>query len=339
MKATQLVWPRITMGAMVLLLLGCDSDSITLTNPDHALLRVALNSNAITLATVDGYNTFQLSTVAYRGNGEVIPDIVPIYSSGDNTVHVDANGLVTGLKATVKAPVVVHVTYDGITRSDTAWITVVNTTTPSPLSTFTISVPDTLSAGITTTVTVSARNTSNPNLPLSTTNIPIHYRVSDDRVATIDRSGRLTTLLPERSVTIYATTTYYGVTYTDSAVVIVGYPSSVAIFVAPRITITGQTILEFIPNTIYLAAGGVVIFCNCYNDIPNSVPIDVVFDNPEKAHALPPGLFPTGEGNIPSFMRTNESPLGAYQTRMFPEPGTYHYHSEQYGSSGKLIVK
>jgi hypothetical protein len=316
---------------------GCTSDVTGLSEPEQALSFVRMNVSAVTLATAPGANTVQLSATAYRGTGEPIADVVPTYTVSDNTLHVTPEGLVTGVKFTTKSYVVGHVTHGGVTHTDTTWVSVVNAVTPAPLTTFAITFAPALAAGSTERIVVTAVDANGVDRSLV---VPVAFETSDARIANIDRYGDLKALTPERTVTVYAKAMVYGVSYTDSLSVEVVYPLSGTVLVVPRRTITGAVVLEFSPKTLQLSAGAFVTFCNCSGGlVPNRQPIDVVFDSPDAAHPFPNPLYPTGAGNIPPFMRTDENPFAVFQARLFPDPGTYRFRSTLYESTGTLIIR
>jgi hypothetical protein len=321
---------------IVLILTGCSSDGISVDNPDQALLYIQNNIPAVTLATAEGYNTVQLSATAYRGDGTVIPDVSVTYKSSTRSITVTGDGLVTAVSATVKAYVVSSVTYQGVTKTDTTWVTVINAASPVPLQTFSIAIDSNLAAGSNYTVTVTARDNNNFNRSSA---VPVYFTISDNVAAKIDRSGTVQTILPERTVVIRAKTVYFGKEFTDSATVYVGYPWAASIYVSPKRLITGDIVLEFDPTVIHIATDGFVAFLNVWNNIPNTKPIDILFEEPEKAlPSLVPGI-PTGTGNIPSLLGSKENVLAAIQARRFVEPGTYRFHSDLYGSRGTIIVR
>ncbi len=319
-------------------LVSC-TDGITDTlASDQALQWVTLNATAVTLDTTTGYSTVRLSVTSYRGDGSIILDAVPTFTVSDEALHVTDDGLVTGVKTTIKSSVLARVTYQGVTRTDTTWITVTErgSMPTEPLSIFSLSIDSVMAAGVSAPTAVAAIDADGADLSFI---LPITFTISDPLSATVDRSGWVTTIRPERSVMLTATTIVYGTTYTDSVRLNIGYPQSISINVVPRRIVTGETILEFVPDVVYLAAGGVVMFFNSMGDIPNLQTIDVVWSNPEAAHRVEGTFLPTGSGNISPFMWTAESPISAIQVRRFPTEGTLEYHSERYGSRGRIIVR
>ncbi len=317
--------------------LGCNSDSIGIPHPDQSLFRVQTQLRAVTLTTHDPYRTVQLSTVAYRGNGEVIPDLVATFSASDETLMVTEDGLVTGLLPTTDSYVVAQVQYHGVTRADTTWISVIDTETPSPLSVFSIQVSPIITPGIPTSIDISAYDGNDADLA---SHIPVSFTISDPAAASVSRLRTLTGNVPERSVTVYATTTVFGVTLTDSAQVNIGYPDMVVVAAMRRKMPTGDTILVFEPNNINIREGGVVLFCNCgAGALANTQPLDVVFAQPDAAHEGPRPYRP-GAGNIAPFIGAGASSfIEAIRARTFPVAGTYAFRSERYGTTGAIVVR
>ena len=332
---------RLRISILLVTILGqnaCSSDVTAVSDPAQALLTVRMNVHAVAVAAVAGANTVQLSAKAYRGTEEEISDVVPAYTVSDNALHVTADGLVTGVKVTTNSYVVARVTYGGVTRTDTTWISVINTTAPAPLTTFEIAAPQSLAAGATERLVLMAVDANGVDRSV---HLPITFSTSDARAAGVNRQGDVRGMTPERTVTIRASATVYGVVYEDSVSISIGYPLQGDIWVQPRRTVTGEWVLEFVPNILQISAGATVIFWNSFADVPNVHPIDVVFETPDAARAFyhPALPIPTGDGNIAPFMRTGENPLTVMQLRLFAEPGTYRFRSALYGSTGTLIVR
>jgi hypothetical protein len=154
-------------------------------------------------------------------------------------------------------------------------------------------------------------------------------------------------------VTFYATAWAYGVEKRDSLPYTMTIARNVVISIESKTPVGSLTpILYFAPQTIVIGTGGVVTWDGSVNFLTDS--IDVVFDNPAAVDSAAPyndpePYFPyTGRGNIPAIYFDqsaidNEDYDTYYRkiraARSFPVAGTYHYHSEIYGSTGTVIVK
>ncbi len=159
------------------------------------------------------------------------------------------------------------------------------------------------------------------------------------------------------TVVLRATATVYGVTVSDSVVVTVipALSATVAIVQQPSRT-TGQPINAFSPDSFTISAGGIVKW-RIDNTLSPPDSIDVVFDHPpgpvqgvdttavsQNAFLIEPYPFEAAGGNIAPFVPTDTvpyrtpPPLEGVRARQFPVPGTYHYHSALYGTTGVIVV-
>lgn len=323
-------------------MMACSTDVMSVQDPEEAFLQMKLNTYAVTLAPVAPYNTVRLTALGYRGNGSVIPDLVPKFISRTEGLVVNDTGLVTALPESdvIKAPIVVSLTYRGVTRTDTTWISVINTSTPLPLVMFAIATDSALNMNAPEVINVVAVDDGDEDQSFT---IPVHFESSDSFVATVKRDGTVTALQPNRSVTLYAKSTVFGVTYTDSLQIRTLWPM-VAAFQVPM-SLDGVS-ARFVPEMVVIQKGGVVYFYNGYGILNNSHDIDIVFDTPDQVLAVPPDhpsffyyIFPTGSGNILKLRYTEGEKASAYQARWFPVAGTYNFRSDRFGAHGTLIVR
>jgi hypothetical protein len=173
-------------------------------------------------------------------------------------------------------------------------------------------------------------------------------------------------------VVLTSEATIYGVRRTDSLRYAVGYPTIANVNVYSEVTNGGIT-GYFFPGTITVNVGAVVAW---HNNLPNGLPIDVVFEAPalaqredstDFAHSMLNFLctdagchrraIPNESGgNIAPF--TNDSVcVGGHfsdvssgqpcsdgrwydfsRARRFPTAGDYPYHSTLYGTNGIIHV-
>jgi plastocyanin len=254
-----------------------------------------------------------------------------------------------------------------VTFVDTCFIRVTATAPSAPLATFTLRP----AAGSDTVMpvnqfyTMTATATDIGGQPVSA--IP-YFTSSDPSIAKIDRltgviiSGRI------GRVTLYATTWAYGVAKRDSLQFTVITASAAQVQVLAVLP-TGSTkpILTFWPQIITVSAGAVVTWENK----SSSDSMDVVFDDTTNVDSAQyPNVrfrFGTGRGNIGSWLNDTLGtgdvaarictvlggtppgpscvdalqlfPFARQRLRKFPVPGTYHYHSAKWGTSGTIVVQ
>ncbi len=195
-------------------------------------------------------------------------------------------------------------------------------------------------------------------------NVAVSYTSSNPSLLSVterDRNGSIASIIPvcetsnRGTVVIRATATVYGITVSDSVVVtaIPALTATVGIVQLPSRT-TGQPINVFSPDSVTIAAGGLVKWRVDTTLTPHDS-IDVVFDHPpgpvqgvdstalgSQAFSSEPYPFESAGGNIAAFMPTdtlpdNDGVIGV-RARQFPVPGTYHYHSARYGTAGVIVV-
>jgi hypothetical protein len=320
-----------------------------------------LNIRSATMSTVTPYNTLQLEATPRTVSGAVFTGPVEAtYLTQDTTLTVTPDGRVTAVTPTANTWVLAAMrdVEHNVTRVDTVFIVVTNTTPASPLATFGIQRPAGDSAKISVysgsprlfadTIRVAATAESGANL-LSA--VSVRFGVSDSAVAKINsKTGILTGMRPGE-VIVRATTTYYGVTKTDSLRLTVGNPLVVKVqpFIVPSPTVGGEYVRIFVPDTVLIGVGGTVMFSQTISLTAPPLAMDVVFDDPDAAQpsTLPTGLV-TGSGNIgpmPSPIIDGKvnpecSPLTVCLggSRSFATAGVYRYHSALYGTTGVIVV-
>jgi hypothetical protein len=330
--------------------------------------RLELNARNIVMSTAAPYNTLQLSVTPYTASGAVFTtDVQPTFWTNSTAFTVSPAGLVTATKVSASSFVVATLqdTVHNITHVDTAFITITGTTPASPLASLSIQRPPDDSAKIgvygsskpldTLKVVLTAENGSDLSAA-----VPVRFSISDPSVVKFTTiaghaSWRGINSMRVGHVTLSATTTYYGVTKTDSLEYTIGNPvlATVGIPMMPSPTVAGEVIRAYSPSVIVIGVGGTVIFAPPTILTGTAVDWDVVFDDPDAAQpsTLVPTSVPTGAGNIgpnPPFATNgaiNPACAGAVgascrqAARAFMQPGTYTYHSALYGTTGKIIVR
>lgn len=319
--------------------IACSSDKVGITNPADQLLMVRMNRNAVTLSTIKPYDTISLSALAYTGTGQLIPDIVPAFTSSSESVHVTDDGFVTAYGIITDAFVVATYRYKTVSRSDTTWINVTQSPAPASLSSFSVSLDTSAGAPINEdlTVNISAIDINSRNI---SSRIAVNLRVSDERIAKVDRSKVFNGITAEEYVTIYASATVFGVDYVDSFTVKTDWPLQVVVAVVQSIDASGSPTSYFNPSSVTIYRGGTLVICNCKSlGVHNPIGLDIVFDRPENALISPLLWFPTATGNIEMLLGVEGDPFSSMQARSFSVPGTYTFKSVIGGISGTLTVK
>jgi hypothetical protein len=315
------------------------------------------------MSTVAPYNTLQLMATPYLASGAVANDsIVATFRTKDTTLSITPDGLVTALTTTPDTWIAVSLRDPArnITHIDTLFVTVTDQVPTSPMVAFSIQRPPGDSAKIAVydaavslfldTVRVVASAEDGTDLQSL---LRVRYLVSDSAIATVDQTSGVVTGMRPGAVMIWATTTYYGVTKTDSMRMTIGNPLSATVFseIRPSATVAGEYVRVFNPSTITIGVGGTILFSQAIRLNGPDIGMDVVFDDPSVAQpsTLPVYWLETGTGNIgplPSLTLDGQFNPDCFvsftycagATRSFPAAGTYHYHSALYGTTGTIIV-
>jgi hypothetical protein len=311
---------------------------------------LAFTNHAINLATAAPYDTMQLHVRAEMQDGTPVPGTV-VYSTSDDAVEISTDGLLTALHATTRTVIRASLTHNGLTRTDSAVVSVLNGSPVSLLKRLAIEPAPGDSAKMASQLSIDFGQ-SNKNLNLvrndslgnDMPNLLVAVHSSDTTVAKVSQSGGhvvVKALQPGR-VTLSVSTYAYGTTKQDSLPFVAGWPLSAALNVYAR-TVTGSknTILDFFPGTYTVGVGACVVWGNA--DTAQS--IDVVFDDPSAVTA-PTGLCAlvysgadAGAGNIPAFHEKQPGQiLTGFAGRSFLQAGRYPYHSDIYGTSGVIVV-
>jgi hypothetical protein len=285
-------------------LTGCHSEAPTAVRGDNPNLYAALRTDvhAVTLA-VNG--TQALSATPLNSLQEPIAGTpAATFTSADTTrVTVTPDGVISA-KATTITPVRIFASlpYSGTTRTDTVYVTVTPTAvTPDQ---FVLAPIDSTNLGLksSTLVTGVVLTASGDTIE----DVPVHYSSGNPQRATVNPSTGSIMGVSPGVVTIYASTTVYGTTYTDSIQYRITYQTSSYFYWYSGRWYPGPTVV--------IEPGSVLEFDN-YSDEQ----IDIIFSDPGNVGAEEPG---GPSGNIMAF-----ASRGTTQTRRFPVPGTYTFYS------------
>lgn len=349
-------------------LLGCGgSDTATggLLPSRQLFWALQLNHHAVTLSLTPPTDTVQLRATPLSPSGTPLIDPAQATAvrftvvDNDTSVLVDSTGLVTAHAPVSGAQIVAAQTINGITLRDTVTFNVNAVPSPAPtLTTLSIQSPpgdsakrDANDLQMFIAPYTLVTNVLDGSTPID--NVLVAYRSSDPRIATIDNTGSVTVVAPGR-VMLYAESDVYGVTQTDSLAFTVGEPLITSVFVKAVTPVGSNTpIGVFSQGKQTVGVGALVLWQNA-----SGIPVDVVFDTPSAAQAVPDthpfawlffGFYgldgpdnPNTGGNIATFApmdTTNGNDGIGVRVRWFPNAGTYPYHSALYGTSGTITVK
>jgi len=206
------LYGAITVAAVIGVAAGCGTDSSVATRPNDAqqLWHLVINQRAVTIAV---NQTLQLTTTAQNGSGVALTSLpTPTFQSTNPGVTVNAQGVIHAIAPTTTDTVVASLTAGGVTVVDS--IPVVVTAAPYAFKSLSIQ-PTTGSAkvaiGASKSVVAAASDSS--DAPLYGLNI--RYWVSNPYIAAVTYYGYLAGV-SRGTVWVYASTTSYGVTSTDS---------------------------------------------------------------------------------------------------------------------------
>jgi hypothetical protein len=172
----------------------------------------------------------------------------------------------------------------------------------------------------------------------------VRYMSSNAAVAAIDPlTGEIT---PNQvgAVTFTASATAYGISKADTLPYIIGLPLLIEENPNLQVDSHGDSVMVF-TSPVTVGVGADVIWNN-----PTNRPLDVTFDDPTNVAqddllcgaltGSPYEIIACGHGNID---RWTADPGGdatfSIRVRQFRVPGTYHYHSTLYGTTGTIIVR
>lgn len=324
---------------------GCGGDpAVTappVSDPAGLYWQLTLDVRAATLSTVSPYDTIRITATPRTISGTPIPDLPrPTYTSLDlDRAQVDSNGLVQVIGTGDQVFVVAELKVQNIMHRDTLVLDITDAAPPPVLTTFTIH-PDTGDSAKTAegrTATLMPRAYDADGMPMS--DVSTYFTVSDPTIATIDRAtGFLGSIRPGK-LNVYATTTMYGVTKTDTLPYTIGHPVQLIMNIVPQVTASGQVTSAYSPANAELGPGAIILYSN-----QNAPATDVTFDDPTNVGQADEycGFFASlcGSGNIDAWTRdpSDAGGFSALRARAFPVPGTYRFHSTLTAASGTIII-
>lgn len=347
-------WRPLLFSACGLIMLsscGIDKEGV---NPalsaSQFLAAVQLEHHTYNLATVDPYNTVQLHVAGLSGAGDILDKPVE-YSVADSTVlTVSVTGLLKALTPVASTVVRASMTLNGITRTDSAFVSVVGGTPTQFLARLAIEVPPDDSAKWSHNIGMG-----NKTLPLirqdsdggNLSSLLVSLWSSDAGKAAITQSFNNVSIAAGRpgQVMLYVETYAYGVAMRDSLPFYIGWPTFGIVNVYAREQ-TGKTdpVMNFFPGRLIVGVGACILWSS--NDV---IDTDVVFENPSVVG--PPtgpvcmlyGQQDMTGGNIAPFRMIPDANdlagvFAKFRGRTFSIPGVYNYRSTLNGTSGTIVV-
>jgi hypothetical protein len=330
---------------LVLSAVGCAGDpTVTpppVQDPTTLYWQLTLNVRAATLSTVAPYDTIRVEATPRTISGTPISNLIkPTYTSTDlDRAFVDSTGLVHAVGEGDQVYIVASLEENNTLHADTLVLNITGEATPPVMASFTIQpgVGDSAKVAAGSGVTLTPGAADAEGNPIS--DVAVYFTSSDKTVATIDRiTGVLTPNIPG-TLTIYATTTVYGVTKSDTLPYVIGHPIVLPMEIQSQTNANGQVVNVFVPNNVVLGPGASILFGNA-----TLLPTDVTFDDPTNVAQADQYcvFFETlcGTGNIDAWARdpTDDSGVTGLRARSFPVPGTYTFHSTIFGSTGTIVI-
>ncbi len=304
---------------------------------------LTLDHHAITLSTVPPHDSIRLTAIPRDAAGHPLGGFpAATFQSLDTTrVLVDSDGLVHALQVGVQVLVVATLKSGALTVADTAAINVTAVASPPTLTVLSIhpAPGDSAEAPIDQTGSLPTYAFDSSGAPID--GLAVYYTATDDKTARIDRyAGAITGVYPGH-VLFTATATAYGVTKSDTARFVIGWPVFAFVNITPQTTRAGKSVNGFVPSYMIVGTGAQVVFGNETFNLT-----DVTFDNPAAVDSsalycyFAQFGFPwlCGTGNIEPFALDTTIVGSDLRARAFPLPGTYNYHSTLFGTTGVIVV-
>ncbi len=272
--------PNHLVAMLALTVAACATDTPyappPVTDPTKLYWSLTLNHRAVLLSTVAPYDTIRLVATPRTIKGVPIAGLpAPTFTSLDlQNVQVSTTGLVHAIGTGTQFTVVVSMSVGNDTHADTAIINVTDTTPPPVLSRFTIHPGSGDSAKTAADIEVSIPGVGIDPVGDTIQNLSIYYATADSNVANISRAGVLTPNRPGH-VTVYATTTAYGITKVDTLPYTIGYSIFAGIQIAAEPNAAGKTVGVFTPSSVLVGPGATIIFENLSGPLT-----DVTFNDP-----------------------------------------------------------
>lgn len=322
-------------------------------DPSKLFWTLTLDHHAVTLSLVPPYDTLLLTATPRTSSGAALSDApAPHFKSTDiEHVWVDSTGLLHARKVATNIVVMVTDTVDDIVHADTVWVNVNDVAQPPVLATLSIHPvpPDSAKFALRNAFVrppfpppLAARALEADSNVIS--GLVVLYTSLNPAVAAIDPlTGEIT---PNQvgAVTFIANATAYGISKADTLSYTIGLPLLIQVNSQPHVDGHGDTVLVF-SSPVLVGVGADVLWYN-----PTGLPLDVTFDDSTNVAqddlicglvaGSPYEEVACGNGNISSW---KADPGGdgtlSNRIRQFRVPGTYHYHSTLYGTTGTIIVQ
>lgn len=321
---------------------------------DQLLTEVKLEFNAYNLATDEPYNTVQLQATAISGTGKVLDHPVTYSVADPKLLEVSSDGVLKAIAPTTGTVVRVSMTYNGLTRTDSAFVAVTSGTPSAFPARVAIELNEGDSAkaaapGLGGATSKSIRLIRADSSGNNMSALRVAVSSADTATAKITQSSNNVAVNPVRPgrTTLYVSTYAYGIALRDSLSFLVGWPVDAWINVYARFP-TGMAtpILDFYSKRFTLGTGACVAWIN-----HTEMDVAIEFEEPELVGPANRDLCviiaamtgDTGGGNIDAF-RTEIKEDGSFdafqrmRSRAFNTPGVYRYHSRLYGTYGEIII-
>lgn len=341
--------------------LACSAENVDpppTMDTDAIFWTLELNHHAVTMSTVEPYDTLTLEATPRNYRGEILHGLgAPRYVSGDLAkVHVTPEGVVVALGHTGPIVVTATLTANDVTHTDSVTIVVDDLASPPKLKTFSVQpvAPDSAKSGPGLPAYLPLRAADSNDVPLAMAygfndGYPVFYRTSDPSIATIGGDG---SIAGNRlgTIKLYAGTMLYGIAKADTVTWRIGWP--IFLNVLLRLPGAGAGAGAFTPSEITVGIGASVSWAMIRSS--SNPEVDVTFDADDvpSVLALDAVHHPTAStirlfncGTVAGFTTDCAGagdimlgPTVPNALRVFPAPGIYDYRSDVLGASGRVIV-
>ena len=329
-----------------------------ITDPAALFMSLTLDHKAINLSTVAPFDELQLTATPRDANGAAMVGMAaPTIRSSDTTkVSVTPDGRLQARAPGDGIRVIAELVAEGNVRhADTAIVNVTSDSAPHmldvlsldpvgeeavwpmvPLQSVLGQILFALSSGRSFQPAFDLKTLDSEGNPIP--GLAVDYESLDPDIVTLHPTFGTITLLQPGDARVVVRTTAYGVSIADTTVFTVTLPMINAVAIQPGAQDSPPTVQ---PKTLTVRPGGYVFWSNTTADS-----VSVTFDDPENAHGIEEicsalgATFPAhcDSGNIAPFMSDEGSFFQNTRGRHFTEPGTYTFHIEPLGVTGKVVV-
>ena len=349
----------------VAVLAGCSglepiSSYSPITDPASLFMSLTLDYGAVNLAMAEPYDELQLTATPRDALGSPMDGLpAPTFRSSDTaTVWVTPKGLLQARKPGNGVRVIAELVADGnIRHAVTAIVNVTTLATPPRLDVLSIQ-PATPESAVWTMLPVqgfwgililytyapeividffprlSLRALDANGEPIS--GLAIEYESLDPDIVAVDPTrGQISLPAQPGEARIVARTMAYGISKADTARFTVTLPRLHGVVIKPGRN-NGPPIVAL--KMVMIRPGGYVVWSNLTTDS-----VSVTFDEPAGATAIAQlcaalAVLCKG-GDIPRFMgATSNDYTNHSRLRQFVEPGSYTFHIEPLGVTGRVVV-